>query len=248
MKAIPLNIRAKSARPKRQPHRELLDGAWWHDVPAWREIDEATFLDHRWQNKQSANNAEQLSEIVAPMVDPAFLRDMEDGLRIAMMAIRLSPYMLSLVDWDNPVRRSRSAGSSSAGVGSDARPSRCARSTRWPSRMTPSSRGSCIGIPTKCCSSRSMCARSTADTARARTPSGARPKVNDEQGRTIGRTMDRWQLAFEYLAEHDEVEDVVVSGGDAYMLPAKKTEAARRAAFSTSRTSGAFASRPRVWP
>jgi lysine 2,3-aminomutase len=220
MKAIPLNIRAKSARPKRQPHRELLDGAWWHDVPAWREIDEATFLDHRWQNKHSANNAEQLSEIVAPMVDPAFLRDMEDGLRIAMMAIRLSPYLLSLVDWDNPyddpIRRQFIP------LGSEAMPDHpmCSLDSlaeqddsvveglvhRYPDKVLFLALDVC---PVYC----RYCTRSYSI--------GGETEVNDDKTH-YRPNPDRWQKAFEYLAEHDEVEDVVVSGGDAYLLPAKR--------------------------
>ncbi len=30
-------------------HKLLLEGPFWHKIPAYRDIDEQTFLDHKWQ-------------------------------------------------------------------------------------------------------------------------------------------------------------------------------------------------------
>ena len=39
---------------------------------------------------------------------------------------------------------------------------------------------------------------------------------------SIKASSERWADIFKYLREHEEVEDVVISGGDAYRLKAKQ--------------------------
>jgi lysine 2,3-aminomutase len=34
-------------------HKDLRRGEWWRKIPAYRAVDEATFLDHAWQAKSS---------------------------------------------------------------------------------------------------------------------------------------------------------------------------------------------------
>ena len=57
----------------------------------------------------------------------------------------------------------------------------------------------------------------------------------------------RWHAAIAYIASRPEIEDIVVSGGDLYMLPAA-TSAPSAICCWRSRTSAASASRPRVRP
>ena len=49
-----------SVDPSTLHHRDLRDGAFWQRIPAYREIDEATFLDHQWQAKNSITNPQKL--------------------------------------------------------------------------------------------------------------------------------------------------------------------------------------------
>jgi hypothetical protein len=41
-------------------HKQLLDGPFWQRIPAYRSVDEATFLDHQWQAKNSITNPAKL--------------------------------------------------------------------------------------------------------------------------------------------------------------------------------------------
>ena len=48
--------------PAQLLHTQLLDGPFWQRIPAYRAIDEATFLDHSWQAKNSITNPQKLNE------------------------------------------------------------------------------------------------------------------------------------------------------------------------------------------
>src|SRR5262252_4952391 len=94
-----LSTDALVRRPKSSPsesHRELVSGEFWRRVPAYRDIDEATFLDHRWQMKASVTRAEQLYAVLRECVSDAFYQAVEEGLARAPMSVRLSPYVISL--------------------------------------------------------------------------------------------------------------------------------------------------------
>src|SRR5882757_5449825 len=90
-------------------HRQLLDGAFWQKIPAYRLVDEATFLDHSWQAKNSITNPAKLLQAVQDLVPQAFYEDVTKGFSLAPMSIRVSPYLLSLIDWadayNDPLRR-----------------------------------------------------------------------------------------------------------------------------------------------
>src|SRR5688572_10828211 len=92
-----------------QSHRDLVEGEFWHRVPAYRDVDEATFLDHRWQAKHSVTRAEQLYAVLRECVSDAFYQKVEQGLARAPMSVRLSPYIITLIDWEHaendPIRR-----------------------------------------------------------------------------------------------------------------------------------------------
>ena len=50
-------------RPKssfNEDHRALEGGEFWRRLPGYREVDEATFLDHRFQAKASVTRVDQL--------------------------------------------------------------------------------------------------------------------------------------------------------------------------------------------
>src|SRR6185436_12836674 len=83
-------------------HRDLLRGPFWQKIPAYREISEETFLDHSWQSKHSIVNPEKLLEAVKGLVSDDFIADARVGFHKAPMSVRVSPYLLSLIDWQNP--------------------------------------------------------------------------------------------------------------------------------------------------
>src|SRR5688572_16070869 len=79
-------------------HRDLLDGPFWKTIPAYAGVTEAEFLDHAWQAKHSITNVNKLLAAVKDLVSPEFYADAEAGFKSAPMSVRVSPYLLSLVD------------------------------------------------------------------------------------------------------------------------------------------------------
>src|SRR5882757_1494105 len=71
--------------PSTLHYRQLLDGAFWQKIPAYRDVDEATFLDHTWQAKSSITNPAKLLSAVQDLVPPSFYADVEEGFRRAPM-------------------------------------------------------------------------------------------------------------------------------------------------------------------
>ena len=176
---------------------------------------------------------------------PEFIEDADARLQArADERARVSPYLLSLIDWSDPVRRSAAHPVHPGRVAPparspEARPRLAARAGRRAGR-----RASRTATPTRRSFSRSTPARSTAASARAATPSASTPR---RSRRSTSRSNDeRWQRAFEYIASRPELEDIVISGGDAYQLraAADRPRSARRC--SRCRTSAACASRPRA--
>ena len=41
------------ADPRELIHRDLLDGPFWQRIPAYRDVSEQDFLDHKWQARNS---------------------------------------------------------------------------------------------------------------------------------------------------------------------------------------------------
>ena len=198
-----------------QAHRELWTGEFWRRIPAYRDVDEATFLDHRFQAKASVTRAEQLYSVLRECVSDAFYQAVEEGLSRAPMSVRLSPYVLSLIDWDrpeaDPIRRQFLP------LASELLPehpmarldslSERAHSPvpglihRYSDKVLFLTQDRC---PVYC----RFCTRSYA----------VGLDTDDVRKDHVGAQKDRWEEAFEYLRAHEEVEDVVISGGDCYSL------------------------------
>lgn len=199
-------------------HRRFKATAFWKKVPAFADVDVEEFLDYRFQNRNSVTNVEQLAKVVGDIVDPRFLEDVRAGLGAAPMQMRLSPYTLGLVDWSDPWND----------------PIRIqfipVASTRLPDHprllldsLNEQGDSPATGIvhrypdkalflpldvcPVYC----RFCTRSYAI--------GGDTDMVDKVRYTPNKS--RWQEVFAYVASRPELEDVVVSGGDAYMLAAK---------------------------
>jgi lysine 2,3-aminomutase len=210
------------ASPAAPAHRDLRDDAFWQRIPAYREVTEAEFLDHHWQAKHSITRAERLLEAVRGLVDDAFLEDAQEGFRLAPMAVRVSPYLLSLVDWsrpyEDPIRRQFIP------LGSTRVPDHprlCLDSLheqddapvrglthRYPDKVLFLALDTC---PVYC----RFCTRSYA----------VGPNQEMVEKVSFKTTPRRWERAFDYLRSRPEVEDVVISGGDSWNLRADQVEA-----------------------
>ena len=195
--------------------RHLKEGEYWQAIPAYKEIDEATFLDHKWQEKNAVTTPEKLIAGLRDVCSDAFVEDVREGFSKAPMAVRISPYLLSLIDWErpyeDPIRRQFLP------VGSQLESDHpmltldslheqedapvAGLTHRYPDKALFLVLDTC---PVYC----RFCTRSYAvglDTDNVE-------KVH------IRATKERWERAFRYIEERKDLEDIVISGGDAYRL------------------------------
>ncbi|MCC6993127.1 MAG: KamA family radical SAM protein [Deltaproteobacteria bacterium] len=207
--------------PATLAHKQLLGGAFWHRIPAYADVDEATFLDHKWQAKHSITNVHKLLAAVKGLVSAEFVADAEAGFKAAPMSVRVSPYLLSLINWEkpyeDPLRRqfiplgSRllpdhpKLGLDSLGEMADA---------PTPG-LTHRYADKALFLPLDTCPVYCrFCTRSYA------------VGVDTDEVEKVPLSVDkeRWQKAFAYIASRPELEDIVISGGDAYNLRAQQIQ------------------------
>ncbi|MCB9541930.1 MAG: KamA family radical SAM protein [bacterium] len=219
--ALPVVDVPQALKPAVDPatltHKDLLDGDFWRRIPAYADVDEATFLDHRWQSKHTITRTDKLLAAIQGLAPPGFVEDAEAGFHKAPMAVRVSPYLLSLIDWQNPLTdplriqfiplASRflpdhpKLGLDSLGEQADA---------PTPG-LTHRYRDKALFLVIDTCPVYCrFCTRSYAvglDT----------DLVEKVQ---LKPKKDRWDRAFAYVASRPELEDIVISGGDAFNLRA----------------------------
>ncbi|MEZ4469745.1 MAG: hypothetical protein R3F60_02865 [bacterium] len=63
--------------PEALEHRDLLDGDFWRRIPAYADVDEATFLD-RWQMKNTITRPDKLLAALQGLVPGPFI-DVAEG-------------------------------------------------------------------------------------------------------------------------------------------------------------------------
>ena len=190
---------------------------FWKIIPLWKEIDYETFIDHRWQEKNAVSSFKKLIKIISDVADPSFLEDAQKGFAQAPMAVRISPYLLSLMDWDDPIncpiRRQFLPLASqllpdhpmlkfdSLAEQEDAPVKGLTH--RYPDKVLFLALDTC---PVYC----RFCTRSYAV--------GTNTPTNEKV--SIKASRDRWKDVFKYLRDNKSIEDVVISGGDSYRLKA----------------------------
>ncbi len=203
--------------PSTLRHRDLLDGDFWRRIPAYAGVSEAEFLDHKWQMKQTITRVDKLLAALQGLVPASFIEDALKGFASAPMAVRVSPYLLSLVDWsapyEDPLRRQFiPLGSSilpdhpklrfdSLNEQGDAPVPGLTH--RYPDKALFLALDTC---PVYC----RFCTRSYA----------VGPDVDQAELEKVSlkANKDRWENIFAYIASRPELEDIVISGGDSYNL------------------------------
>tara|TARA_Y100001938_G_scaffold33630_2_gene46128 strand:+ start:9612 stop:10979 length:1368 start_codon:yes stop_codon:yes gene_type:complete len=199
--------------------RDLRNDLFWQSIPAWKEVDKELFLDYKWQEKNAITNPKKLIAAVQDIVSPEFIEDVKSGFGAAPMAVRISPYLLSLIDWDDPyndpIRRQFLP------VGSQLEPDHPMLTLdslheqgdspvpglthRYPDKALFLALDTC---PVYC----RFCTRSYAVGLNTDTVEKVSIKANQ----------DRWGEIFEYIRRRKELEDIVISGGDMYRLKASQ--------------------------
>jgi lysine 2,3-aminomutase len=200
-------------------HRDLEAGEFWRRIPAYAEISEQEFLDHRWQAKHSITNIKKLLETLKGLVSDAFVADAERGFERAPMSVRVSPYLLSLIDWSNPHEDPLRLQFIPLGsrllpdhpkLDLDSLHERAdmpvpGLTHRYPDKALFLALDTC---PVYC----RFCTRSYAVGIDTEEVEKFQLKVNAE----------RWEKTFAYIRSRPELEDIVISGGDVYQLRAEQ--------------------------
>jgi lysine 2,3-aminomutase len=205
--------------PATLTHRDLVGGEFWRRIPAYAEISEAEFLDHRWQAKHSITNIKKLLETLKGLVSDAFVADAERGFERAPMSVRVSPYLLSLIDWSTPHEDPLRLQFIPLGsrllpdhpkLDLDSLHERAdmpvpGLTHRYPDKALFLALDTC---PVYC----RFCTRSYAVGIDTEEVEKFQLKVN----------ADRWEKTFAYIRSRPELEDIVISGGDVYQLRAEQ--------------------------
>ena len=199
-------------------HRTLRQGEFWRTIPAYADVDAPTFLDHIWQGRQSVKTPDELLGTIVDLVPASFIDDVRAGFRHAPMAVRVSPYLIASIDWNDPfgdpIRRQFIP------LGS--------RLLADHPRLTFDSLheqddspvpglihryvDKALFLPVSTCPVYCrFCTRSYA----------IGPDTEEVEKAHLAKTPKDWHDAFDYIASRPELEDIVISGGDAYALAPK---------------------------
>src|SRR3989442_3985092 len=101
----PLVAEPLGTEPQPSPnldHRGLRRDEFWRALPAYQAAGASEFHTHPFQVRHTVTNVRQLRETLQHLVPDSFYDDVLQGLKRAPMALRISPYLLSLINWDNP--------------------------------------------------------------------------------------------------------------------------------------------------
>jgi len=217
--APPITAKKPPVDPASLHHKELLSGPFWQKIPAYRTVDEAQFLDHSWQAKHTITKVSKLLEALQELVSPAFLEDAEHGFKHSPMSVRVSPYLLSLIDWSDPYGDPLRI--QFIPVGSRLLPdhpkldldSLHEQEDAPVPGLTHRYRDKALFLALDTCPVYCrFCTRSYAVGVDTEEVEKIQVKANEE----------RWKRAYEYIASRPELEDIVISGGDAYNLRAQQ--------------------------
>ena len=207
--------------PEDLAHRTLRRDEYWRHIPAFADIDACTFHSHIFQMRHSITSVGKLMRVLEDRVSNEFYQEVAAGLQHAPMSVRISPYILSLINWDDPYRDPLRKQFLSL---------RCEQESdhpelhldslnelgdapvaglthRYPDRVLFLVLDTC---PVYC----RFCTRSYAVGLDTEDVEKVNLRVNRE----------RWDNAIGYIQSRPEVEDVVVSGGDMYQLKADQLE------------------------
>ncbi len=200
-------------------HRELLDGPFWQRIPAYRTVDEATFLDHVWQAKNTITRPDKLLAAVQDLAPQSFYDDVAEGFHRAPMSVRVSPYLLSLIDWANPYEDPLRT--QFIPVASRLQPDHPKLTL---DSLHEQADAPVPGLTHRYADKALFLALDTCPVyCRFCTRSYAVGIDTDEVEKvSLAPKDDRWERIFRYIAQRPELEDIVVSGGDSYQLPARK--------------------------
>lgn len=196
-------------------HRNFRNDDFWTEIPAWANVTRGEFADHLWQQKNAIRKLDQVRKVLGSRLKEEWFKDIEAAMHKAPMNIRITPYLFSLMDWEDPyncpLRMQFLPFASqfledhpcymSDSLGEDTDSPVPMLTHRYPDKA--------LFLPTTICPV--YCSYCT----RSRIVGGSSESVEKE---TYGASQKKWDDVFDYLRNTPLVEDIVISGGDAYML------------------------------
>ena len=217
--AEPIAAKKPAVDPATLEHRNLVSGPFWQKIPAYRDVTEAQFLDHTWQAKNSITKIDKLLATVQGIVPAGFIDDIELGMKRAPMSVRVSPYMVSLINWEDPYNdpiRIQFFPLASRLLPDHPKldlDSLHEQEDAPVPGLTHRYQDKALFLPLDTCPVYCrFCTRSYAVGIDTEGVEKVNLKANDE----------RWKRAYAYMASRPELEDIVISGGDAYQLRAQQ--------------------------
>ena len=200
-------------------HLSFENSLFWHKIPAYRNITKNEFLTSKFQNKHAVTSIKKLQNVLTGVVEANFLMDIEQGVETAPMKIRVTPYILSLIDWDNPYQdplriQFMPLKSDCKGDHPNMKLDSLDEQKDSPVEgLVHRYHDKVLFLPLDVCPVYCrFCTRSYAIGGNTNT-------VNKVQFKPI---YAKWERAFDYITSKIEIEDVVISGGDAFMLTAER--------------------------
>lgn len=188
---------------------------YWRSVPAWRAVTIRDFQDYRWQQQNSLKSMRDVVRVLGNSVGSSLLQDLKEGLSKTPMNVRITPYVFALIDWRNPYedpirRQFLPLGSQFLDdhpecmldpLAEEADTAAPFLTHRYPDKV--------LFLPT------SVCPVYCLFCTRSRVVGGSTPSMRKA---TYGSKNTRWEETFAYIRRNPEIEDVVVSGGDLFMV------------------------------
>ncbi len=217
----PIVAKKPPVDPSMLAHKDLRRGPFWQKIPAYRNVDEAKFLDHNWQAKNSITKVAKLVETIQDLVPAGFIEDLEAGMKRAPMSVRVSPYLVSLIDWERPYEDPERI--QFFPVASRLLPdhpkldldSLHEQADAPVPGLTHRYNDKALFLPLDTCPVYCrFCTRSYAIGLDTDEVEKVHLRPNEE----------RWKRAYQYIASRPELEDIVICGGDAYQLRAQHIE------------------------
>jgi len=217
----PIIPKKPAVDPSTLAYKDLVRGPFWQRIPAYANVTEEQFLDHNWQAKNSITSPAKLLAAVQELVPAAFIEDAEQGFKHSPMSVRVSPYMLSLIDWTTPYEDPLRIQFIPMGSKLKADHPKLDLDSLHEQADAPvpglthryQDKALFLALDT-CPVYCRFCTRSYAVGVDTEEVEKVSLKVSSE----------RWARAFEYIASRPELEDIVISGGDAYQLRAQQIE------------------------
>lgn len=196
-------------------HREFKSDEFWKKIPGWKSVSPEEFGDYKWQMKNSITSLDKIKEVLKERTNENLLADVQKAIELVPMNIRITPYIFSLIDWDNPVddplRREflpiasqfvqNHPFSLKDSLFEDVDSPIKYLTHRYPDKVLFLTLSKCPHYCSYCTRSR-MIGGST----KARQKAMYSPDIS------------KYEEIFEYIAAHEQIEDVVISGGDVSLL------------------------------